>query len=73
MVAHPAALRSLIRHAAPGLVEAFTSVEPRLGSVRRLYARLPSTEFSKDVVASRPGNLAVLPLTGVGTRQALSA
>ena len=79
MVAHPAALRSLIRHAAPGLSDAFTSVESRLGtpweddSVRRVYARLPSTEFSKHVVASRPGNLAVLPLTGVGTRQALSA
>jgi mannose-1-phosphate guanylyltransferase len=79
MVAHPAALRSLIRHAAPGLFEAFTSVESRLGtpweddSVRRVYARLPSTEFSKDVVASRPGNLAVLPLIGVDTRQALSA
>lgn len=79
MVAHPAALRSLIRHGAPGLFEAFTSVESRLDtpweddSVRRLYARLPSTEFSKDVVASRPGNLAVLPLAGVGTRQALSA
>lgn len=79
MVAHPSALRSLIRHAAPGLFEAFTSVESRLGtpwedeSVRRLYARLPSTEFSKHVVASRPGNLAVLPLAGVGARRALSA
>jgi len=79
MVAHPAALRSLIRHAAPGLSDAFTSVESRLGtpweddSVRRVYARLPSTEFSKNVVASRPGNLAVLPFTGVGTRQVLSA
>ena len=30
-------------------------------------------EFSKHVVASRPGNLAVLPLTGVGMRQVLSA
>lgn len=79
MVAHPAALRSLIRHAVPGLSDAFTSVESRLGtpweddSVRRLYARLPSTEFSKHVVASRPGNLAVLPLTGVGMREVLSA
>jgi mannose-1-phosphate guanylyltransferase len=79
MVAHPSALRSLIRHAAPGLFEAFTSVESRLGtpwedeSVRKLYARLPSTEFSKQVVASRPGNLAVLPLTGVDARRALSA
>jgi mannose-1-phosphate guanylyltransferase len=79
MVAHPSALLSLIRRAAPGLVEAFTSVEPRLGtpweddSVRRLYAKLPSTEFSKHVVSSRPGNLAVLPLTGMGARQALSA
>jgi mannose-1-phosphate guanylyltransferase len=79
MVAHPSALLSLIRQAAPGLFEAFTSVESRLGtpweheSVRRLYARLPSTEFSKHVVASRPANLAVLPLTGVGAPRALSA
>jgi mannose-1-phosphate guanylyltransferase len=79
MVAHPSALLSLIRHAAPGLSEAFTSVESRLGtpweddSVRRLYARLPSTEFSTHVVASRPSNLAVFSPTGVDTRQALSA
>ena len=71
MVAHPSALLSLIRQAVPRLFEAFTSVASRLGtpwedeSVRRLYAKLPSTEFSKDVVATRPRNLAVLPLNGV--------
>jgi len=79
MIAHPSALLSLIRRAAPGLSEAFTAVESRLGtpwedeSVRKVYARLPSTEFGKHVVASRPGNLAVLPFMGVGARQALSA
>jgi mannose-1-phosphate guanylyltransferase len=79
LVAHPAALRSLIRQAAPDLSEAFASVESRLGtpwedeSVRKVYARLPSTEFSKHVVASRPGNLAVLPLNGVDAPRALSA
>lgn len=79
MVAHPAVLLSLIRRAAPGLSEAFTSVESRLGtpwedeSLRKVYARLPSTELSKHVVACRPGNLAVLPLAGAGVRQALSA
>jgi mannose-1-phosphate guanylyltransferase len=72
MVAHVSALFALFRSGLPALHDAFASVESKLGtpwedeSVRRLYARLPSTDFSKRVLATRPANLAVLPLDGVG-------
>ena len=33
--------------------------------MRSLYARLPSTNFSEDVLGTRPANLAVLPVRGV--------
>jgi mannose-1-phosphate guanylyltransferase len=71
MVARPSALLSLMRQAAPRLAEAFTSVESNLGtaweepSLREVYSHLPSTDFANDVLQSRPGNLAVLPLDGV--------
>jgi len=72
MVAYPSALLSLMRNTVPALVAAFAGVESRLrtpsedDSLRRLYARLTSTDFSKQVLATRPASLAVLPLSGVG-------
>ena len=72
IVAYPSALLSLIRDALPTLVDAFADVESRLSapwedeSLRTLYARLPSTDFSRHVLARRSANLAVLPLNGVG-------
>ena len=72
VVARPSALLSLIRHAVPRLAEVFTSVQSNLGTVReeaglrKVYAHLPSTNFANDVLKTRPGNLAVLPLDGVG-------
>lgn len=72
IVAYPSALLSLIRRALPTLADAFAGVESRLStpwegeSLRRLYSRLPPTDFSRDVLASRPADLAVLPLSGVG-------
>jgi mannose-1-phosphate guanylyltransferase len=71
IVAYPSTLVSLIRSAVPGLVDAFGAVASSLGtpregeSVRRLYAGLPSTDFSRDVLAACPASLAVLPVTGV--------
>jgi mannose-1-phosphate guanylyltransferase len=71
MVAHVSVLFALLRSAVPALHDAFASVESRLGtpredeSFRRLYARLPSTDFSRRVLATRPANLAVLPVSGV--------
>lgn len=72
MVAHPSALFSLMKSAMPALIDAFASVESRLGtpwedeSLRRLYSRLSATDFSRQVLATHPANLAVLPLEGVG-------
>ena len=72
MVARPSALLSLIKHAVPHLAAAFTSVESNLGtsweeaSLRKVYSQLPSTDFANDVLKTRPSNLAVLPLNGVG-------
>lgn len=71
MVAYPSALLSLIRSAVPALVHAFAAVASQLNtpgeddSVRRPYSGLPSTDFSTQVLAARPANLAVLPLGGV--------
>ena len=71
-VARPSALLSLIRQAVPRLAEAFTAAESNLhtsweeASLRQVYSRLPSTDFANDVLKTRPANLAVLPLEGVG-------
>ncbi len=72
MIAGVQAFLSLIRSAAPALWESFNAVRPALGtleeekSVRALYSRLPSMNFSRQVLATRPANLAVLPVSGVG-------
>lgn len=71
MVAHPSALLAPIKSAVPDLFDAFAPVQSRLTTpwaddgVRRVYSRLPSIDFSGQVLATRPANLAVLPLAGV--------
>lgn len=71
LVARVPALRALIRGAAPDLYGAFIAARLRrstLGeseAMRSLYARLPSTNFSEDVLETKPANLAVLPVQGV--------
>jgi mannose-1-phosphate guanylyltransferase len=72
MVAYPSALLTVIESAVPALFDAFAPVRSRLAtpweddSLRRVYARLPSMDFSKQVLATCPTNLAVLALDGVG-------
>lgn len=72
MVAGGPTLLSLIRTATPALYDAFSLIRPSLGTpieaeaVRHLYARIPPVDFSQAVLARRPANLAVLPVTGVG-------
>jgi mannose-1-phosphate guanylyltransferase len=71
MVAAVPALLGLIRLGAAALDSAFAGVLPALGTstessaIRDLYERLPASSFSADVLASRPANLAVLPVRGV--------
>ena len=72
MVAYPSAILTVIENAVPALFDAFGSVRSRLATpweddtLDRLYSRLPSTDFSKQVLATCPTNLAVLALNGVG-------
>ena len=71
LVARVPALLALMRGATPDLYAAFTSAwlqrstlgEPE--AMRSLYARLPATNFSDDVLGTRPANLAVMPVRGV--------
>jgi len=71
LVARLPALLGLVRGAAPGLHSAFVAAwrhRAALGeseTVRSLYSRLPSTNFSDGVLVSHPGHLAVLPVRGV--------
>lgn len=71
MVARVPALLALIRQAAPDLAAAFSPLRAVLGTpgegaaVRAVYAGLASSSFAGDVLATRPANLAVLPVRGV--------
>jgi mannose-1-phosphate guanylyltransferase len=71
LVARVPALLALIRGATPELYNSFiTAWRDRAAvgeneAIRSLYTRLKSTDFSKGVLASDPGNLAVLPVHGV--------
>ena len=55
----------------PDLVDAFLEIWPTLGTpgereaAERLYARLPSSDFSRDILARQPGSLAVLAINGM--------
>jgi len=71
MVARVPAFLGLIRSAVPDLFDAFDAVRPALGTareddaVRRLYAGLPATDFSREILSLRTGPLALLPVRGV--------
>jgi len=72
VVARIQALLAMIQSAAPDLVAAFAAIEPAIGTadepcaLEALYAVLPSLGFSEHILSSRPANLAVLPVQGVG-------
>jgi mannose-1-phosphate guanylyltransferase len=71
VVARLPALLSTVRRAMPALSEAFAALRPAIGSqaetelVTRLYARLGSTSFSREVLERRLTHLAVLPVRGL--------
>jgi mannose-1-phosphate guanylyltransferase len=72
LVARVPAWLAMIRLAAPHPYGAFMAAWLRRSALgesremRSLYARLPSTNLSEDVLASKPANLAVLPVRDVG-------
>lgn len=61
LVAYPCAVLNMIMRATPALVDAFAPVRMHLGtpwedaSLRRVYSRLPSMDFSKRIVGTLPG------------------
>jgi mannose-1-phosphate guanylyltransferase len=71
MVGSVSAFLKMVRRTLPGLWNSFESIEPVLntanesGTVDKLYAQISDTNFSQSVLAKRPGNLAVLPVTGL--------
>ena len=62
---------TMVRTAIPTLCEAFGSLREVLGAPAEarvadvIYARTPTRDFSREVLAARPPNLAVLPVQGV--------
>lgn len=71
MVARVASLLALIEDALPDLYHAFLRTWPALNTPREreviqdLYAQLPSSNFSDQVLVTRPEDLAVLRVRGV--------
>jgi mannose-1-phosphate guanylyltransferase len=72
MVGHVSAFLEMVRRTLPDLVRSFESmcaaVAPgmRASALRELYARIPATNFSDEVLSLRPSDLAVLPAHGLG-------
>lgn len=72
MVGHVKALLDIIFLTLPDLYRNFSSARDLLGShneervLRDLYSRIPSTNFSTEVLSRRPGELSVLKLGNVG-------
>jgi mannose-1-phosphate guanylyltransferase len=71
VVARAATLLDAIAAAAPALAGAFASLRPWLGTpeeaaaARALYAALPATDFSREVLTAQAARLAVLPVRGL--------
>ncbi len=71
MVGKVSAFLKTIQQAAPDLFSRFRAIEAYLNTpdevkvVRELYSQIPDVQFSEHVLAARPGNLAVLPVTGL--------
>ena len=72
MVGHLEAFLEIIFRTLPGLYRTLSSAREALGSateeqvLKRLYSEIISANFSKEVLAQRPGDLSVLQVSGVG-------
>jgi mannose-1-phosphate guanylyltransferase len=71
MVAAVPTLLTMVCRAIPGLCDLFEPLRAVLGTpaeetvAREVYSRSRSRDFSREVLAARPPNLAVLPVRGV--------
>jgi hypothetical protein len=60
----------MIRRAAPELYMSFAEMKSKLGTpeeetaIRNLYAHLPQSNFSQNVLTARAEDLAVIPVVG---------
>lgn len=74
MVGRVSAFLEMIRRASRDLYDRFGAIEPYLGrddeqdKARSLYSQLPDINFSPNILAARPRDLAVLPVTGLRWR-----
>ena len=64
MVGRVSAFLAMIRRSLPELLRSFESMEGR--GLHELYARIPATNFSDEVLSKRPSDLTVLPARGLG-------
>jgi len=71
MVGQVQTFLGLVKRAVPDLYDAFAAVVSSLGgpdeteAVRKLYSRLPTIDFSSEVLTESPSSLAVMPVYGV--------
>lgn len=71
MVGKVSSFLKALQQTVPGLFNRFSAIEPYLNTryekqlVTELFSDLSDVHFSKQVLAARPGNLAVLPVTGL--------
>jgi mannose-1-phosphate guanylyltransferase len=71
MVGRVSAFLEMIRRAAPDIYGRFDAIRPVLNTageermIKELYAQLHDTNFSQQVLAARPEDLAVLPVSGL--------
>jgi mannose-1-phosphate guanylyltransferase len=71
IVARVSTLMNLIEDASRDLRDQFSSIRRRVGTreeteaARSVYARIPSIDFSSEVLTARPSSLAVLLVSGV--------
>jgi mannose-1-phosphate guanylyltransferase len=71
MVGRVSAFLGMIRQASPDLFDRFNAIERSLNTskeesvIEELYSQLHDTNFSQQVLAASPGNLAVLRVSGL--------
>ncbi len=72
MVGRVSAFLEMIRRTLPDLLQSFDAMWAttfpgmEVSALRTLYAKIPATNFSDEVLSARPGDLAVLPARGLG-------
>ena len=64
MVGRVSAFLAMIRRTLPELLASFNGMQS--SALREIYATIPATNFSDEVLTKRPSDLTVLPARGLG-------